>query len=125
MAGKSILIVDDDEDILDLFRMSLDELGYRIETATTGLEAVKKAKNDSFDVAILDIMLPDKRGDWVALELKKFNEKVNIIFVTGYSSMEDCIKSLEIGVSDILLKPITEEELQLAVHSALNLVTAF
>ncbi len=119
MALRSVLIVDDDEDILDIFEMTLLEGGYTVETALTGTEALAKAKDLKFDVAILDIVLPDLRGDKLALKLKKGNDDVNIIFVTGYSNMQDCINSLNIGVSDILLKPIGEEELLQAVESAL------
>jgi len=119
MAPRSVLIVDDDEDILDIFEMTLLEGGYTVETALTGTEALAKAKDLKFDVAILDIVLPDLRGDKLALKLKKGNDDVNIIFVTGYSNMQDCINSLNIGVSDILLKPIGEEELLQAVESAL------
>ena len=114
-----MLIVDDDEDILDIFEMTLLEGGYTVETALTGTEALAKAKDLKFDVAILDIVLPDLRGDKLALKLKKGNGDVNIIFVTGYANMQDCINSLNIGVSDILLKPIGEEELLQAVESAL------
>ena len=119
MAPRSVLIVDDDEDILDIFEMTLLEGGYTVETALTGAEALAKAKNFKFDVAILDIVLPDLRGDKLALKLKKGDSDVNIIFVTGYANMQDCINSLNIGVSDILLKPIGEEELLQAVESAL------
>lgn len=119
MVPRSVLIVDDDEDILDIFEMTLLEGGYTVETALTGTEALAKAKDLKFDVAILDIVLPDLRGDKLALKLKKGNGDVNIIFVTGYANMQDCINSLNIGVSDILLKPIGEEELLQAVESAL------
>lgn len=119
MAPRSVLVVDDDEDILDIFEMTLLEGGYNVETALTGAEALTKAKDLKFGVSILDIVLPDLRGDKLALKLKKGNDDVNIIFVTGYSNMQDCINSLNIGVSDILLKPIGEEELLQAVESAL------
>ena len=119
MAPRSVLIVDDDKDILDIFEMTLIEGGYSVETALSGTEALEKAKDMRFDVAILDIVLPDLRGDKLAVELKKVNGDVNLIFVTGYSNMQDCINSLNIGVSDILLKPIGEEELLQAVESAL------
>ena len=119
MAPRSVLIVDDDEDILDIFEIALLEGGYTVETALTGTEALAKAKDLKFDIAILDIVLPDLQGDKLALKLKKGNDDVNIIFVTGNANMQDCINSLNIGVSDILLKPIGEEELLQAVESAL------
>jgi DNA-binding response OmpR family regulator len=121
MSKGSILLVDDDKDILELFQMTLLEDGYSVETAVSGMEALSKAKKNKYDVAVLDVVLPDIQGDKLALEIKRYRDSVNIIFITGYANMVDCIKSLPIGVSDILLKPITEEELQQAVKDAINI----
>jgi DNA-binding NtrC family response regulator len=121
MSKGSVLLVDDDEDILELFRMTLLEDGYGVETAVSGMEALSKVKENKYDVAVLDVVLPDIRGDKLALEIKRHRDSVNIIFITGYANMVDCINSLPIGVSDILLKPITVEALQQAVKDAINI----
>jgi len=115
----SILIVDDDEDILDLYRMTLEYRGYSVETSRTGLDAIEKAKKTKFQIALLDVVLPDIRGEKVAERLRKIDESMEIIFITGYSLFQACIEATKIGISDILLKPITEEELVLAVENAL------
>ncbi len=120
MSKGSILLVDDDRDILELFKMTLLEEGYSVETAVSGMEALSKVKENKYDVAVLDVVLPDIQGDKLALEIKRHRDSTNIIFITGYANMVDCINSLPIGVSDILLKPITEEELQQAVKNAIN-----
>jgi DNA-binding NtrC family response regulator len=121
MSKGSVLLVDDDEDILELFRMTLLEDGYGVETAVSGMEALSKVKENKYDVAVLDVVLPDIQGDKLALEIKRHRDSVNIIFITGYANMVDCINSLPIGVSDILLKPITVEALQQAVKDAINI----
>jgi DNA-binding NtrC family response regulator len=115
----SILIVDDDEDILDLYKMTLEYRGYRVETSMTGRDAIEKAKNKKFQIALLDVVLPDIRGEKVAERLREIDESMEIIFITGYSLFQACIEATKIGISDILLKPITEEELVLAVENAL------
>ena len=115
----SILIVDDDEDILNLYRMTLEYRGYSVETSKTGLDAIEKAKKNRYQIALLDVVLPDIRGEKVAESLKKIDESMEIIFITGYSLFEACIEATKFGISDILLKPITEEELLLAVENAL------
>ena len=115
----SILIVDDDEDILNLYRMTLEYRGYSVETSKTGLDAIEKAKKNRYQIALLDVVLPDIRGEKVAERLKKIDESMEIIFITGYSLFEACIEATKFGISDILLKPITEEELLLAVENAL------
>lgn len=116
---SSVLIVDDDEDILDLFRMTLEYEGYSVETVRTGSEAIEKAKDNRYQIALLDIVLPDIRGDEVAKELRKIDESMEIIFITGYSQFQSCIDATDLGITEILLKPITDEELLLAVNSAL------
>jgi len=121
MSKGSVLLVDDDEDILELFRMTLLEDGYGVETAVSGIEALSKVKENKYDVAVLDVVLPDIQGDKLALEIKRHRDSVNIIFITGYANMVGCINSLPIGVSDILLKPITVEALQQAVKDAINI----
>ncbi len=120
MSKGSILLVDDDKEILEQFQMTFLKDGYDVETAVSGMEALSKVKENKYDVAVLDVVLPDIRGDKLALEIKRHCDSVNIIFITGYANMVDCINSLPIGVSDILLKPITVEELQQAVKDALN-----
>jgi len=121
MSKGSVLLVDDDEDILELFHMTLLEDGYSVETADSGMEALSKVKENKYDVAVLDVVLPDIQGDKLALEIKRHRDSINIIFITGYANMVDCINSLPIGVSDILLKPITVEQLQQAVKDAINI----
>ena len=115
----SILIVDDDEDILDLYRETLEYRGYRVETSRTGLDAIEKAKKNKYQITLLDVVLPDISGEKVAEKLKKIDESMEIIFITGYSLFQACIDATNIGICDILLKPITEEELLLAVENAL------
>ena len=119
MSLASILIVDDDEDILDLYRMTLEYRGYTVETSKTGLEAIEKTKKNRYQVALLDVVLPDIRGEKVTEKLRDIDESMEIIFITGYSLFQACIEATKIGISDILLKPITEEELLLAVENAL------
>ena len=71
MKGKRILMVDDDQTLVTLFQMILQEEGYAVETATSGLQALDVAKKTDFHLVLLDIKLPDIRGDEVARELRK------------------------------------------------------
>lgn len=117
--NESILVVDDDLDILELLQSMLEEKGFRVVAAPTGEQAVKIAKETEFQVALLDIVLPDVRGDKLAVELKKIDKSIDIIFITGFPGFEDCINALDIGVRDILLKPITVKELLKSVNQVL------
>lgn len=111
MNGKRILLVDCDEPLLNRFQSVLQEEGHTVETATTGKQALDKAKNSKFDLAILDIKLPDIRGDEVARELKSQDDNTSIVMITGYPSFQDSIDALDIGISEILLKPISPDEI--------------
>ena len=74
----------------------------------------------NYDVAVLDFILPEIRGDELALKIKKEQENIEIIFVSGFSQFEQCIKTLNVGISEILLKPITADELVSAVSRTIN-----
>jgi DNA-binding response OmpR family regulator len=119
LARESILVMDDDKDILDLFKDALEEEGYKVVAVSTGRDAVTKAQEEQIHVAILDIIMHDVTGDSVAAELKRINELIKIIFISGYSRIQDSINALNLGVSEILIKPVTNEELLHAVKLAL------
>lgn len=112
------MIVDDDETLVTLFQMILQEEGYIVETAKTGQQALDVVKKTDFHLVLLDIKLPDIMGDEVASEVKKINDKTRIVLITGYPSFKDCIDALDIGIDEILLKPIgTTELLRVAKES--------
>jgi DNA-binding response OmpR family regulator len=116
----SILVVDDDQSILELFRWVLEDEGYVVETASDGTIAIEKAKASRFSLALLDMFLPDIRGDQVARELRKIDESMGVIFVTGYDESIEIVESL--GFKDFLLfkKPVTLEVLLGAVNDVLT-----
>lgn len=111
MSEKRILVVEDEEDLLEIYSSFLRNAGYIVETAIDGRKAIEKAKNTEFDLVLLDIKLPDILGEEVAKKLKEINKNIIIIMVTGFPSFQKSIDSLDLGVYDILLKPITVEEL--------------
>jgi len=117
--GKRILLVDDDETLVNSFQTILQEEGYLVETAKTGQQALDKAKKTRFHLAILDIKLPDIMGDEVARKLKKQYDNIDIVIITGYPSFKDCIDALDIGINEILLKPIGSAELLRVTQEAL------
>jgi len=120
MSERNILLVEDEEDLLELYKSFLESDGYVVETATMGRDAVNKAKNKRFDMVILDIKLPDIMGDDVARELKAIDESVIIIMITGFPSFQESIDALDLGIYDILLKPITADELLRAARDAFS-----
>lgn len=109
MSKKKILIVDDDKSITTVFKMMLEEQDYNVHTASSGKEAISLTE-PSYDLVILDIKLPDITGDEVAKVMKERGMADNIVLMTGYPELEDCIDSLGVGIQEILIKPISPDE---------------
>ena len=84
MNDKKILLVDDDGDILFHFTNILSKEGYIVESASYGKDALNKMKQTKFDMAIIDIILPDTRGDQLAIELRKENPSIELVLITGF-----------------------------------------
>lgn len=118
---SSILVVDDDEDVLKLHRLILEGEGYVIGTASTGKLALEEARKSKYNIAILDMFLPDIRGNEVACELRKMDDSIGIIFITGYDMSLQIVESLNFDFY-IFLKPISPEELLNAVENVLSIL---
>jgi len=111
MARANILVVDDDEAQLKLFTSILEKNEYHVESAITGEEALELTDENDFNLAIIDIKLPDKTGDEVVREFRSYGKEMGVILITGYPSLQECINVLDLGIQEILLKPIDTEEL--------------
>ena len=115
---KHVIVVDDDRGILRTFRLILEKERYIVETAETGKEALDKINNQQFDVALVDVRLPDMDG--TDLLLKMANQRCIVkIIVTGFSDEETGKKAADYGADDFLVKPVQPGELLAAVHERL------
>jgi len=106
-----ILVVDDDENIRMVFKMNLEDRGYEVDSAANGQEALDKASRGFYNIALIDIKLPDMDG--TAL-LDTFNEKLpkmKKIIVTGFPTLENAMKAVNEGADGYILKPVKMEEL--------------
>mgnify|MGYP005625082871 CR=1 FL=1 len=102
----TILIVDDDESQCTTLSHILDEKGYDTDSASTGKEAIEKAKQQSFDLALLDIKLPDMDGTILLASLKEINSDMAAVMVTGFASLETAMQALNQGASAYITKPM-------------------
>jgi DNA-binding response OmpR family regulator len=123
MEKKRVLVIDDDKDILRVFRVILEKACYTVKTAETGHEALKELNNSKFDVCLVDVKLPDMDGTELLLEMKENRETVKII-ITGFSSEAVGIKAADYGADDFLVKPVKAEELLAVVQHRLDEVEA-
>jgi two-component system phosphate regulon response regulator PhoB len=122
MAKERILVVDDEEDILELIRYNLVKEGYHVTGALTGEEALKKARDELFDLIILDLMLPGIDGLEVAKKLKndKKTENVPIIMLTAKGEEADIVTGLELGADDYVTKPFSPRVLTARLRACLR-----
>ena len=114
----SILAVDDEDEVRNLYATILSEEGYRVVTASRGGEAVEKAENEKFDLMLLDIKMPDMTGIDVLKKLKGKLEGTLVIIVTAYPSVESTIEAIRTGVYDYIIKPFSPKDLRVVVRMA-------
>lgn len=115
-----ILVVDDDQDILELYRLILEDAGYIVDTAICGKEAISKALENNYNLALLDFVLPDIKGTDIAKELY-LRERINsVLFVTGYSHIFDFIEPEYKHRCKVLLKPVSGNLLIESVREAVE-----
>jgi len=119
--SRSVLIVDDEEDILELLELTLLKMGLDVERAGSVKEAIKKVKERPFDLCLTDMRLPDGDG----LELLKFvaasDQDLPVAVITAHGNTENAVAALKAGAFDYLAKPVSLEQLRTLVKSALSL----
>jgi two-component system phosphate regulon response regulator PhoB len=119
-----ILIIEDDHDIRDLIRLQLRLQNYNVSVASNGSEAMTKIENDTYDLILIDRMLPDTNGLELCklLRLKPQFKEVPIILVTALSQPENIIEGLDAGANDYITKPFDINILHARVRAQIRLI---
>jgi CheY-like chemotaxis protein len=119
---KKVLLVEDHQDIIDLMTLELDILGYEVTLARDGLEAVKMATSEPFDVIILDILLPKLDGFEAAARIRAHPRTHNtpILAATALYRDKDRARCLASGCNDHIAKPFTHRQLQARLDDLLK-----
>ena len=115
---ESILIVDDDEVTRRSLSLILDRKGYETGTAATGKEALEKARERAYNVALLDIQLPDMKGTELLAPLRKMRPDMAVLMITGYVSLESAVHSSLEGALAYITKPLNLNSVLTAVREA-------
>lgn len=118
MAKGKILIIDDDVDICTLLKRFLERKDYEVITAFKGEEGVNKALEEQVDLVLTDFRLPDKDGLSIIKDIKAQNSDIPIIVITGYSDVNQAVKSIQLGAYEYVTKPIYPEEILLKIEEA-------
>jgi DNA-binding response OmpR family regulator len=115
----TILVVDDEKNIVQLARLYLNNEGFRVESASDGKQALEKAKAVRPDLIVLDLMMPEMDGLTVCKELRK-TSNVPVIILTARGDDIDRIIGLEVGADDYMAKPFNPRELVARVKAVLR-----
>ena len=106
-----VLVVEDERKISSYLKRGLEEQGYAVDTAFTGVEALDWADSAPYDLIILDILLPEMDGITVCRELRKRGSRTPILMLTARDSVDDRVNGLDAGADDYLVKPFALKEL--------------
>jgi len=110
-----ILIIDDDENVRKALGMVLESKGYEVDTAREGKEAIKKSKERFYNLALVDIRLPDMDGVDLLTAMKDTTPKMVKIIVTGYPSLENAVEAVNKGADGYIVKPILNMDTFLSI----------
>jgi DNA-binding NtrC family response regulator len=119
-----VLVIDDEEVMLESCRRILDRKGLRVDTESDGLRGRDRAINGKYDLVLLDVRMPQVDGLDLLDQLRKDRPDVEVIIITGYSSIDSAVKAVKLGAFDYLPKPFTPDELRTRVDAALARVAA-
>ncbi|HID36476.1 MAG TPA: sigma-54-dependent Fis family transcriptional regulator [Ghiorsea sp.] len=115
-----MLLVDDEEDLREVLQETLELAKHHVTTAANTMRAKDAMENAKFDVAVLDIRLPDGSGLELLKSLKESDPDIGVILITGYSEVETAIQAIELGADDFLKKPFEPSELVVRVEELLK-----
>jgi DNA-binding NtrC family response regulator len=115
-----ILIVDDDENIRKVLQTILEEEGYSVDTAETAKEAVEKTKKAFYNLALIDIRLPDMEGIELLTKIRDTVPKMRKIIITGYPTLQNAIAAVNRGANAYILKPFDMDKVLATIRDELK-----
>ncbi len=117
---KRILIVDDDDEIRELLEFDVSQSGYFVDTARDGLEGLNKALNNSYDLILLDVMMPKMNGFDVCKNIRQAKLSIPILMLTAKGTIDDKTDGFDSGADDYLVKPFDIQEVLLRIRVLLR-----
>ena len=117
---NTVLIIDDDLALLESAQAIIESAGYAVQTAETARDAIRKAKSDWFDIALLDIDLPDMQGTELLQQLQAIKPRMIKIMVTGSASLENAIQCVNLEAKAYVVKPFDPADLLQIIEEKLK-----
>jgi DNA-binding response OmpR family regulator len=120
MKGRSVLIVDDEKNILLTLSQSLEVLQLETDTATNGEDALTKLKEKDFSLILLDLRMPGIDGMEVLRQVREIRPDIRIIMISAYGTIEVAVEAMKLGAVDFIQKPFSPEEVRALVSRVLD-----
>jgi DNA-binding NtrC family response regulator len=118
MSKEKVLIVDDEQDYSKLLSERMQHRGLMVSTACNGQEALEKIRAEGFDAIILDMKMPAMDGVETLRHIKEVNVDLQVIFLTGYATVEKGVEAMKLGAMDFMQKPAKLSELMERIEAA-------
>ena len=116
----NILVVDDKDSMRNMLTETLNEEGYRVDSASTGKKAIDLVHNKSYDLVLTDLKMPDIDGLQVLSDIKDHDDETAVILMTAYGTIEDAVSAMKLGAYDFITKPFDTDHLCMLVNRALE-----
>ncbi len=113
-----VLIVDDEEDIRNILAEYMERLNFEVETAIDGQDALNKFTRKCFDLVLSDLIMPNIDGLELLKKIKKIDEDVIFIMITGYPTIQTAIETIKQGAYDYITKPFHVDDVRLRINRA-------
>ena len=115
-----ILVVEDDEQIRQGLSEVLFQDGYEVSSAATGIEAIEKAKKETYGLVITDLVMPGASGMEVLKEVKRIDPETQVIMITAFGTVENAVQAMREGASDYLCKPLRIDDVRMKIKKAIE-----
>jgi DNA-binding NtrC family response regulator len=123
MKGKKVLAIDDEAIVLESIRRVLTEEGFEVTVSLNAKAGIRMAAENSFDIVLSDIRMPDVDGLTVIRDVKRNKPDMPVLIITGYASVASAVQAMKLGAINYIEKPFAPEELVRAVVSAIEAST--
>lgn len=115
-----ILVADDDESIRKILAVILEDRGYTVDTAKNGKQAIELSKNNFYNLALIDIRLPDMEGTRLLSSLRETVPRMRKVIITGFPSMQNAVEALNKGADAYVTKPFEMEKILKTIKDQLK-----
>jgi DNA-binding NtrC family response regulator len=118
MSETTVLLVDDEEDFVTILAERLERRGLTVDTTQSGQTALEKASGHPFDAIVLDMAMPGMDGVQTLRGLLEINKDIQVILLTGHSTLQQAVEAMKLGALDLLEKPVDIEVLVAKIDDA-------